>query len=142
MFNMASSVILIFLLNKILLSCGGSEAVAAYSVLTTIGNSANCITTGIGGVSLTLAGIFYNEEDGTGLWELMRLLCRDSILLGLCVGVLLLIFAPLLVALFLPEAGQAQQMAILGVRLFAAGLIPCCINNALKNAYQATGRET
>ena len=141
-FNMASSVILIFLLNKILLSCGGSEAVAAYSVLTTIGNSANCITTGIGDVSLTLAGIFYNEEDGTGLWELMRLLCRDSILLGLCVGVLLLIFAPLLVALFLPEAGQAQQMAILGVRLFAAGLIPCCINNALKNAYQATGRET
>ena len=141
-FNMAASVLMIFLLNRLLmrLSGGGSLAVAAYAVISTLGNAANCITTGIGGVSLTLSGIFYNEEDRSSLRLLIRSLCGYSVILGLFMGALLLIFAPMLVGLFLPEAGKVQSMAILGLRLFAAGLIPCCINNALKNAYQATGR--
>ena len=74
MFNMASSVVLVYLLNQILLGAGGSAAVAAYSVLTSIGNSANCISTGVGGVSLTLSGILFHEEDRNGLKELLRLL--------------------------------------------------------------------
>lgn len=140
-FNMASSVILIFLLNKLLLGTGGSDAVAAYSVLTSIGNSANCIATGIGGVALTLAGILFSEEDRSGLEEVMKQLFRDSVILGLGVGAILVIFAPAFVGLFVPQAGSVQTMAILGVRLFAAGLIPCCINSALKNSYQVMNRE-
>ena len=42
--------------------------------------------------------------------------------------------------LFLPESGPAQSMAVLGLRLFAAGMIPCCLNNMIKNMYQATQR--
>ena len=139
-FNMASSVILVFLMNRIVRNLGGQAAVAAYTVITTIGNSANCITTGIGGVSLTLAGILFNEEDRTGLKELTKLLCRDAIYLGLGMGAVLLVFAPAFVGLFIPETGVARDMAIRGLRMFAAGLIPCCVNNALKNAYQACGR--
>ncbi|MBR3290066.1 MAG: ATP-binding protein [Clostridia bacterium] len=140
-FNMLSTVILVFVLNQILTGTGSANAVAAYSVITTIGNAANCITTGIGGISLTLAGIFYNEEDRTSLKQLLHLLCRYSVILGVFVGILLLVCAPLMVTLFVPNAGAVQDMAVLGVRLFAAGLIPCCLNNALKNAYQATDRS-
>ena len=139
-FNMASSVILVFLMNRIAGNAGGQAAVAAYTVITTIGNSANCITTGIGGVSLTLAGILFNEEDRTGLKELMKQLCRCAVILGIAMGAALLAFAPALVGLFIPETGAARSMAILGLQMFAAGLIPCCVNNALKNAYQACGR--
>ena len=113
---------------------------AAYTVITTIGNSANCITTGMGGVSLTLAGILFNEEDRTGLKELTKQLCRCAVILGIAMGAALLAFAPALVGLFIPETGAARPMAILGLRMFAAGLIPCCVNNALKNAYQACGQ--
>ena len=141
-FTMASSVVLVFVLNKILLPVGGSEAVAAYSVLLTIGNASNCISTGVGGVSLTLAGILYHEEDRTGLKELLRLLTRYAVVLGAAMGIVLAVFAPILVSVFIPEAGTAQQLTIQGVRLFALGLIPCCINNALKNLYQGTERVT
>ena len=58
--GMITSVILVFVLNKILTFRGGSQAIAAYSVIMTIGNASNCISTGVGGVSLTLSGIFYN----------------------------------------------------------------------------------
>ena len=140
-FHMASGVILTFLLNKLLLGTGGSDAVAAYSVLNTIGNSASCISTGIGSVSLTMTGILFNEEDRRGLEDMMQQLFRASLLLGLGMGILLIVFAPAFVSLFLPEAGAVRTMAVLGVRLFAGGMIPYCINTALKNSYQVTGRE-
>ena len=139
-FNMASSVVLVFLLNKILLQVGGSEAVAAYSVLMSIGNASNCISTGVGGVSLTLSGILYHEEDRTGLQELLKLLSRYAMILGAGMGALLMIFAPILVDIFIPEAGPAREMTIQAVRFFALGLIPCCLNNALKSIYQGTER--
>ena len=139
-FTMASSVILVFVLNKILLPVGGSAAVAAFSVMMTIGNASNCISTGVGGVSLTLSGILYNEEDRTGLRELLKLLVRYGIVLGAVVGALLAAFAPVLVRVFIQNAGAAQRMTIMGVRLFALGLIPCCVNNALKSLYQGTER--
>ena len=140
-FNMISSVVLVFAMNRILQSLDGKAAVAAYAVFSGIGNAANCIATGIGGVSLTLSGIFFHEEDRTSLKELLKILIRDSVLLGLGMGVLLLIFAPALVGLFIPEEGTTKSIAVLGLRLFAAGMIPCSINNAIKNAYQSLERE-
>ena len=140
-FNMASSVILVFMINRILKSVGGASAVAAYTVVMSIGNASNCITTGIGGVSLTLAGVLFIEEDRTGLRELIRSLGWYSVALGVVMGAALLAGAPLLVSLFVPEPGVVRDMAIRGLRMFAAGLIPCCLNNALKNMYQTSGRE-
>ena len=88
-----------------------------------------------------LAGILFSEEDRSSLEEVMKQLFRNSVILGLAVGAILVVFAPVFVGLFVPQAGAVQTMAVLGVRLFAAGLIPCCINSALKNAYQVMGRE-
>ena len=136
-FNMAAGMVMVFALNKILLGTGGSDAVAAFSVVNTIGNTSNCISTGAGGVALTLTGIFYNEEDRSGLKILSRHIGRYSVILGASVGILMVILARPTVGLFIPEAGALQDIAVLGVRLFSGGLILRCINNALKNAYQA-----
>ena len=141
-FNMASSVVLVLVMNRVLRGTGGTDAVAAFAPLLTVGNTANCIATGIGGVSLTLSGIFFHEEDRTGLEQLLRLLCRYSMILGLCMGVSLVLLAPFLISLFIPHGGPVHDMAVLGLRLFAAGMIPCCITNALKNAWLGTGRVT
>ena len=138
--TMIASVILLYSMNRLLYALDGSVAVAAYTVIMSIGNAANCITTGVGGVSLTLCGIFYHEEDRSAMRETVRLLCVHGVILGLGMGILLLAFAPAFVSLFIAQAGKTQDAAVLGLRLFAAGLIPCCINNALKYAYQASGR--
>ena len=140
--NMASSVVLTFILNRILLqpANGGSTAVAAYSVIMTVINSANCISTGVGGVSLTVSGILYNEEDHSGLKEMLGIMIRHAAILGACAAVILQFAAPLCVSLFIPEAGLSQTMAVRGVRLFAIGMIPCCLMNALRNTYQGIGR--
>ena len=139
-FGMASSVALIFAVNRILLNAGGEAAVAAYSVVNTLMNASNCISTGSGGVALTLSGVFYNEEDRTALSELLRLLTRSSIVLGIAVMALLLAFANPLVRLFIPYAGESQAMAVRGLRAFSIGLAFCCLSNALRSCYQGTGR--
>lgn len=141
-FSMASSVVLVFVMNRILMGVGGSDAVAAYAVMTSIGNAGNCISTGIGGVSLTLGGILFNEEDRTGLKELMADLSKYAVILGAGVGVLLAAFAPVLVRIFLPGENEAivRNMAIQGVRMFGLGLISCTLVNVLKSLYQGTGR--
>ena len=139
-FNMASSVLLVFVMNRILLSSGGDDAVAAFAPVLTLGNTANCIATGIGGVSLTLSGIFFHEEDRTALGMLIGLLRRYSVILGLCMGAVLAALASPLVSLFIPHGGPVRDMAVFGVRIFAIGMVPCSITNALKSAWQATGR--
>ena len=69
--------------------------------------------------------------------EMMRLLARHSVILCIAAGIFLIILAPVLVRLFIPEPGAAQDMAVLGIRLYTAGMIPCCITGALRNSYQA-----
>ena len=138
--GMASSVVLIFAVNKLLMPIGGKAAVAAYAIINTIINASNCISTGSGGVALTLSGILYNEEDRTGLGELTGLMLRYAAVLGVAVAALLMIFARPCVTLFRPDVSESQTLAIQGLPIFAIGLIPCCINNTLKNCWQGTGR--
>ena len=140
-FNIGTGVILVFVINKILLGINGSLAVAAYSVMTTIGNASNCISTGVYGVSLTLTGVLYQEEDKTGLKVMLKTLMPRCVFMGIAVGVFLATCAPALVDLFLTDkTGTSRQMAITGLRIYALGLVPCCINNAFKGYLQGSDR--
>ena len=140
-FNIGTGVVLVFLINKILMSISGSLAVAAYSVITTIGNASNCISTGVYGVALTLTGILYQEEDKTGLKDLLKTFMPRCVIMGLSVGAFLIACAQFLVVLFLPAGGsESKQMAVTGLRIYALGLVPCCINNAFKGYLQGSDR--
>ena len=140
-FNIGTGVALVFLINKILLGLNGSIAVAAYSVITTIGNASNCISTGVYGVSLTLTGVLFQEEDKTGLKVMLKTLLPRCVFMGTGVGIVLAVFAPQLVDLFLTSgSGASRGLAITGLRIYALGLVPCCINNAFKGYLQGSAR--
>ena len=139
-FGMGASILLIFVLNRLLIKTGGTGAVAAYAVASAIMNASNCISTGTGGVALTLSGVLYHEEDRTGLGQLLHVLIRYAVEISLAAMTLLLVFAPAAVSVFLPAAGATKDTAILAVRLMALGLVPCCANNALRGFYQGTER--
>lgn len=138
--GMASTVVLVFAVNWLLLDMGGKTAVAAYAVITSVCNGFNCISTGIGGVALTLSGVLYHDEDRAGLSDLLRLIGLWAVRLGLVAMVLLMVLAEPLAGLFIPGESQSRALAIPGLRMFALGLIPCCLSNGLRNCYQGTGR--
>ena len=140
LFGMSSSVVMVFAVNRMLLNAGGEAAVASFSVINTIMNAGNSISTGSGGVALTLSAVLYSEEDRTGLRELLSTLARSSVVLGLAVTALLMTFARPCVALFIPSVGESQSLAIQGLRVFSTGLAFCCMSNILRSCYQGTGR--
>lgn len=138
--NQLSLVLLVFVLNKILLEVGQNAAVAAYSVITTVGNICYCFGSGVASVALLLSSIFYSDEDKSALRQLLRIMCGYAVVLNLAVIALVLPAAPLLVSLFLRDDPGAYSMAVLGLRLFSLSLLPCALNTGLKNYYQGVNR--
>ena len=138
--GLAAGVALVFEVNHILLKTFGPVAVAAYAVVNTIINASNCISTGSGGVALTLSGVLYNEEDRKGLSQLLVTLIKSSVILGIAVMALLMIFSKQFVTFFIPHATQSQDIAVHGLRIFALGVMFCCLTNTLRSSYQGIGR--
>ena len=92
--NQISTVLLVFLLNRLLeATANGTVAVAAYSVISTIGNICYCFGTGIGSVAMMLASVFYTDRDRKSIRELVRLMTFYAILLDLAVTVIALLVA-------------------------------------------------
>ena len=138
--NQISSVLLVFTLNKILLDIGKNAGVAAYSVISTVGNFCYCFGSGIASVALLLSSVFYSEEDKSSLRMLLRTMCRYAIIIDLTLTVAVILAAPSLVWLFLRSDPGTAAMATAGLRLFALSLLPCVFNTGLKNYYQGVNR--
>ncbi len=137
--NALAMVVLVFALNKILLSVGGNRAVASYSVISTVGNICYCFGSGVASVSLLLAAIFYSDEDRTAIYTLVRTQTFYAVVLDTALVVLVLLLAPVLVGLFLEDA-TARAMTVHGLRLFSFSLLPCSLNTTFKNYYQGVDR--
>ena len=138
--NTASVVVLVFVMNKLLLSANGEDHVAAFTVITTLGNAGNCVSTGIGGVALTMSGILYNEEDRKGLCQVLGMLLRRAVLLGAAAAALFILLAPQFIGLFMGDDGRGAHLAVFALRCYAPGVLFSCMTAALKNSYLGTGR--
>ena len=137
--NALAMVVLVFTLNKVLLSVGGTVAVASYSVISTVGNICYSFSTGAGSVALLLAAIFYTDEDRTAICTLVRTMCVYALAMDAVIIVIVWCLAPAFVGLFLDDA-SALALAARGLRFFALSLLPCSLNSTLKNYYQGIGR--
>ena len=138
--NQISMVLLVFLLNRMLLEVEGTLAVAAYSVISTVGNICYCFGSGVGAVAMMLAAIFYADQDRSSIRELVRVMTRSAILLDVAVTVVGLLAATPLITLFLGGAVEAKSVAVFGLRLFVLSIVPSSLNSSFKNYYQGVGR--
>ncbi len=138
--NQISLVLLVFTLNKILLDVGGNSAVAAYSVISSVGNLCYCFGSGIGSVALLLASIFYTDEDRTELRSLVRTMSFYAVILNIAVTGAVLALADPLAVLFMAENENVASIAAAGLRIFSLSLLPCGLNTSLKNYYQGIRR--
>jgi Na+-driven multidrug efflux pump/anti-sigma regulatory factor (Ser/Thr protein kinase) len=138
--NQISMVLLVFLLNRLLLEVEGTMAVAAYSVISTVGNICYCFGSGTGAVAMMLAAIFYADRDKTSIRELVRVMTRSAIVLDVAVTAVGLLAAVPLITLFLGENVDAKSIAVFGLRLFVLSILPSSLNSTYKNYYQGVNR--
>ena len=107
--NQISMVLLVFLLNRLLLSVEGNLAVAAYSVISTVGNICYCFGSGVGSVAMMLGAIFYADRDRTSIRELIRVMTKNAVVLDLAVTAVVVLAAAPLVTLFLGSNPEAKS---------------------------------
>lgn len=138
--NQISMVLLVFLLNRLLLDVKGTLAVAAYSVISTVGNLCYCFGSGTGAVAMMLAAIFYADRDRTSIRSLVRVMTRYAIILDIAVTGIVLIAATPLITLFLGGEVGAKAIAVFGLRLFVLSMLPSSLNSTFKNYYQGVNR--
>ncbi len=140
MLNQVSMVLLVFLFNKLLLYVGGNISVAAYSIVSTIGNICYCFGAGIGAVALMMSSLFYSDEDRRALYTIVRTMAFYAVVSTAAVIGVLMFAAPFLVGLFISGDSGPREIAAAGVRLFSLSLMPSALNTAFKNFYQGTER--
>ena len=138
--NQISLVLLVFVFNKLLISVGGNTSVAAYSVISTVGNICYCFGGGCGSVALMLSAMFYSDSDRTSLRELIRTMTFWAVVLDVGVIAVVCAAAAPVVKLFISDPA-AQDLAITGLRLFSLSLLPCSLNTSFKNYYQGVARS-
>lgn len=138
--NSISMVLLVFLLNRMLLSVEGTRAVAAYSVISTVGNICYCFGSGTGAVAMMLASIFYADRDRTSIRSLVQIMTRWAVVLDVAVTAVGLAAAVPLITLFLGENVEAKSIAVFGLRLFVLSILPSSVNSTFKNYYQGINR--
>lgn len=139
--NQLSLVALTLLINQLLLATPDStNAVAAYSVISTCGNICYSFGAGIGAVSMMLASTLYIEEDRNSLREIVRTQTFYSIVLDVAVIILFVALAGPVAALFLAGNTAALKITTLGIRLFVLCLVSSALNTSFKNYYQGINR--
>ena len=136
--NQVCLVLLPLARNNLLTYYGGSTAVAAYSVISSVGSTLFSIGTAVNSVSLTLSSIFFADKDKKSLKEAMKVLITYSVSVYLIFDIFILIAARPIVMTFIKDI-SASDMAILGMRLVVPSYIPCVLNSAFKNYYQGIG---
>jgi anti-sigma regulatory factor (Ser/Thr protein kinase) len=122
------------------MSVSGKGAVAAYSMISTLGNVCYSFGSGIAAVALMLASMFYNEEDKTALRSLIKTITYYALVINAVVMLALFLLAPMLVDVFFNGDETTREITVFGLKLFSLSLVPCALNTTLKNYYQGINR--
>lgn len=138
--NQAFFMIRVYVLNQILLAVSGPVAIAALSVISTIGNIFFSVGLGSGSITLMLASIFYSEEDRSSIYELIHIMIRFSLRLILISVAIVHLFAPAIINLFFAGEAEVTEIAIPGLRIYMLSMVACVLTTVFKNYYQGIRR--
>ena len=122
--------------NHILLGLAGTQAVAAFSAVSTLSNIPYSVGLGAGNTAILLSSLFYGERDRTSEKELVRSMIPFSFWLIAGFVAVMEAVSPWAVLLYFKAGTSVYGIGLLGFRLFMPEMIPCCLNTVLKNYFQ------
>lgn len=134
--NQGCYTIRVLFFNLMLLNIGGSIAVAAFAVVSTIANLVYSIGLGAGSVTLMLSSIFHSDEDRTSLLSLVREMLSYTVVLITVTNLVIMIFSPAIIGVFLEGDPQCAALAVFALRMFMIAVIISVTDNVLKSYFQ------
>ena len=128
------------LMNTLVLALAGSVGVTAMSAQNTLSYTVASFGWGIGGAVSIMGGMMVGEQDSGGLESVVKCALADILIGVTALAALVFFFAGPLAALFVPEAGEAQTLAVAAIRCYAAAMPFLAFNVCCANYLQAISR--
>lgn len=110
-----------FVLNNYLMAVVGASAIVALSVQTSVYQFTIAVCTGYGIMVAMMCGMFYGERDKGSIESTLRVSVKSGIIVSTVVAVIMFIFAPEIVSMFIKEGGDSDE-CMMAVRLFTLSL--------------------
>lgn len=126
------------ILNRLLITIGGSFAVSALAVQNNVNQLLSSVTMGVGMTTMMMAGIFYGERDEKALEKTTRISLKTGAILSTITAVAVIVLARPIVGLLLTGDGEDVRLAVRCLRFFCLSLpfsLSCVV---LLNFYQCT----
>ena len=123
--------------NGILMSHGGSEEVALFTVVNGVSAFAEAVTVGVPQAASAILGVYQGEHDNRSLRILLRLESISGMIYCAFFGVIISAGAGLIAAAYGLKAPVYFPMVCLALSLF-----PALCNNILSGFYNVSGRAT
>ncbi len=126
-------------LNLILVPLAGSAGLSALSILSTAGNLALAVVSGVGQTTAPFVGVFSKERDNASIRQIEWIAMTRGGALTLAAAILFVLFASPFCLLFGIRDPAVLELSAPAVRIFAISLVPSLISTVLLTYYQASG---
>lgn len=126
-------------INYQLIILGGSVALAAFSIQSSVALVVGATCLGTGSTTLLLSGIFYGEEDKKTLESAVKVSLCEGGLITILVCALCFFFINPVILLFGQANSAVSAMAVTAVNWKLMGLVVFTVNHVFVNYYQSTG---
>lgn len=126
-------------LNYLILFCGSVDVMAALSIRSQSGMLAGFIISASGDLVLLISGTFHGEKNSEGCYSALKYSLKFILILSSVASVIMILLAPYLVYLFLPESGgeSVYEIALRAVIILGISVPIHAVENTLSKFYQS-----
>lgn len=124
-----------FVINHVLLIVAPVTAMASFAVLNSLNYIFLPIAGGLSATTLTMSGVFFGEKDKDSLRGLLKISLAESLPITLLTATITFLTAPILVRLFMNDAGEALETTVAALRIYIWYLPLFAINNIFQKYY-------
>ena len=133
-------VVRVRIFNALLISCGGSLALAAYGCANSVNNIGLAVVSGVAQTVGPLVGVLYGERDKEGIKRTVSLAMRRGGIITASLWILTVIFSRQLAALFGMTTPEQTKYAALAISILNFNLVSSLAVEVLVAYYMTTQR--
>ena len=126
--------------NALLISCGGSLALAAYSCANSVNNVGMAVVSGVSQTVGPIVGVLYGERDRDGIKRTVSRAVKVGSIVTASMWLLSVVFSKQLAALFGMTSGVQNETAALAIAILNFNLIGSLAVNVFIYYYMTTER--
>ncbi|MDO4487644.1 MAG: MATE family efflux transporter [Eubacteriales bacterium] len=126
--------------NRVVISAGGDELLAAFTISKNVYIIFQSAGLGIAAATLLITGVIWGERNRASIEEILRAVFRYSLIINLAIIVVVELSAGVLCKAFLKGNVEILEASVTCLRIYILGTVLFSVNSSLRSFYQGIGK--